>query len=352
MSSDRLRAVFEACLAAHASGAISLRGRSFVARRSVPKNVWKIESSGGDEWHLKFCRSAARFQRELAGVELSRRLACEHPWCMAVEVVYVDEDQHAVATTRMPGVSGQRLFQTILRWDRALSACAQARREALAAFRLIWRWIAAWQRITPPRHEFHYDHTLSFAATTIDWKIENLRPFLSDSQRAELERMGRLARRASAHEDPQDGKVLIHGDLTSGNIFFHQGRIGVIDFEDMGVGPAYRDALWIAYNLQRLLYHPLYRKKEVTRLLQVVSRRYREVDARERAVHECGFLVSEMIWATQNPHGWRRRLSLPNSCFDRLASLEAILGNGHPAGLESDGLEDSAARARAASPSA
>jgi aminoglycoside phosphotransferase (APT) family kinase protein len=103
-------------------------------------------------------------------------------------------------------------------------------------------------------------------------------------------------------------RVLVHGDLSAGNILIDGESVGLVDFEDMGVGPTFRDTLWIRYLFELGNRHFYYRGfNHLSDMLLATESR-----SEYKIIYQLDFSLLNLLYMQQK-HGslsfWRNTLT-------------------------------------------
>jgi hypothetical protein len=103
-------------------------------------------------------------------------------------------------------------------------------------------------------------------------------------------------------------RVLVHGDLSAGNILIDGESVGLVDFEDMGVGPTFRDTLWIRYLFELGNRHFYYRGfNNLSDMLLATESR-----SEYKIIYQLDFSLLNLLYM-QHKHGslsfWRNALT-------------------------------------------
>jgi aminoglycoside phosphotransferase (APT) family kinase protein len=206
--------------------------------------VWRIESRGGT-FFVKIMKSPRYYQRERHGLEVSQRLARQHDWITAPELVYTNEGQGALITSALPGVGVGRLLRSAFRRDRNPFRRTAPIEEMLRAFSQVLRWLAELHRVPVTCSTLLFDHSITSMRDRILRKLNRaVEHGLLELNDCVLQRFRELQVSASQPEH------LISGDATLGNFLWDGQRIGRVDFEDLGVGAPARDYSEIRQGLE------------------------------------------------------------------------------------------------------
>lgn len=210
-------------------------------------DVWKLTPRvrPGEPRFVKFYRSPVDYRREMRGLNLARKLANGRDWLMAADILIADETGRFLVTDALPGTSLRELVLTALRLGVPRRRQEVALEQARRCLALLVEWVGLLQLQALEAVEDLQDDRPAAVARRIAEKESRL---WGDRPRTPLAAPGspRLV-------------VLTHGDLSFGNVFYHEGRIGIVDFENMGIGLSFRDPLWIRYGLEQCNYRWYYR---------------------------------------------------------------------------------------------
>lgn len=281
-----------------------LSDSSWTAARVGRNDVWRLahRSDAQETFFAKFYTSPAGFQRELSGLRRAWKLALEHDWLMAAEVVIADEEEGFILTRALPGTPLRHLIRKALRRAQP----GQLRREALEhtrwALARVIAWIGLWQRASAEEVVNPQDDRPMVVAERIAAKLARL-------QAGGTRTHSRLASSVSDHAGEIGGlSVLTHGDLSFGNILCDTGRVGIVDFENTGLGLPCRDFAWIRYNLEQGNYRWYYRKSGP--LLALVETT--PADALAVELYRLEFVIDHLLilqMRSSGPGRWRETLT-------------------------------------------
>lgn len=218
--------------------------------------VWKISSAdrGSEMFYVKIVRERSWYDREVRGLKIAGVLAERHDWITAPPLLYQDAERLAIVIGAIPGESGTSLIRRAYRMDKN----PLRRRKAITPFLDGVRHAVEWLRLLHA-HEYEefeglVDHRASSVAQRVVRKLE--RAVRATSLSIDSGKIDRLGSLGSAY--PRGPASLICGDASLGNFFWDGERIGRIDFEDLGVGPAGRDFNTIRLYVSRITDLPWY----------------------------------------------------------------------------------------------
>jgi aminoglycoside phosphotransferase len=199
--------------------------------------VWRIESRR-EILFVKIMKDPRYYARERHGLEKSQRLASQHDWITAPDLVHTNEDTGALVTTALPGVGVGGLLRSAFRMDRNPLRRSGPMEELLRALSFVLRWLGELHRLPVTSKNLLFDHSSTRIRERILVKLDRgVAHEVLAVDGAAQERLGQL-------EMPPSAPVhLICGDATLGNFLWdgRRGRIGRIDFEDIGFGSPARD---------------------------------------------------------------------------------------------------------------
>lgn len=232
-------------------GVTALAQDGWGAVRVGRNDVWRVQRRAGsaEAYFAKFCRTPVGFRRELAGWRLARRMADGRAWLMAADVLVADDRDRVVVTRALPGVPLARSIRDALRRDRPRRGRPAALGRAQRALSLVIGWIDLLQQQDPSALDDPQDDRPGAVAARVAVKLGRLGagggpggPWLP---RGWPDRLGLDVPAADVPVGP------VHGDLSFGNIVYSDdGAIGVIDFENLAIGPQFRDVIWVRYGLE------------------------------------------------------------------------------------------------------
>lgn len=214
--------------------------------------VWRIQSRTGT-FFVKIMRSPRYYQRERHGLEISQRLARQHDWINAPELIYTSEPEGALITSALPGVGVGRLLRSAFRVDRNPVRRTAPIEELARALSHVLRWLAALHREPVTCRELLFDHSCAHTRDRVLGKLERaVEHGVLELNDGVLHRFRELDVSASRPEH------LICGDATLGNFLWDGQRIGRVDFEDFGFGAPARDYSEIRQGLEAVGRKPWY----------------------------------------------------------------------------------------------
>lgn len=239
---------------------------SYSVRKVGRNQVWEVTSceQSKKRCYAKWWPSPQMFQRELGGLDIINRLAARHSWLLPAPVIFADEANGVIVVREVHGVDGSHLIsQALRRFQRTM------KRETEKAFRclsLILQFLEQLHRVEVRDSSHLAAHDPMAVLDRVNGFAERLRNHpawddagvwdafplsLNDFQIAEMPAL-----------------CVLHGDPTPVNFIIDDSRVGVLDFEDMGVGPACRDLLWIDYCLEQ--YDRMWHYRSGARLRRLV----------------------------------------------------------------------------------
>lgn len=308
------------------SGALAIDRGPWSASRVGRNAVWRVahRAGSGEAYFAKFYPSACAYRRELGGLQLAGRLATGRDWLMAAEVLAADDRERYILTAGLPGSPLRTILRTALRRGQAPSVRRAALEKTRHCLNLVADWIALWQDQSPGAVDDLQDDRPDAVAGRITEKQERLR---SGSVLAGLG-IGETPRRIAV-PDGDAPLVLTHGDLSFGNIFVDEGKIGIVDFENMGIGPRFRDSIWIEYGLEQCNFRWYYRSSGALLDLLDVPR----PDDRLAGLYRLEFVIDHVLILKARlgarPWGeWALGIAERRWARRELARLERLLATG------------------------
>ena len=197
----------------------------------------------------KYCRSQAHFQREIFGFRAMQGLAARTSEIMAADIIATDPTHNLVVTNSLGDCSLHQMLRSGFRIDKCLLRSRSRRQAVDRVVQCIETVIALIDALKNVESESSsgdlLDHGVGAVVERINRKLQKIhvQPACGGaSYSSELPlaiELNRPVRECS--------RVLVHGDLSAGNILIDGEAVGLVDFEDMGMGPTFRDTLWIRY---------------------------------------------------------------------------------------------------------
>ncbi len=224
-----------------------------IARRVGRNPVWHLTAVDGRSAFVKVCHDDADFARQVFGLRVAGRMAASDARFMAAEVLTVDAGSRLLVTGPIGGAEVSHLFANGFRRDRNPFGRSPARAISREALRMVAAWLTAFHAQPVDASVPLYDHSRAAvwqrAATKLD-ALSRTTPLLSAH-------VGFSSRwRCVA---PPAAQGLVFGDATLANFFVDDGRVGAVDFEDVGRGAVARDWTTLHDEVARAFGHLRYR---------------------------------------------------------------------------------------------
>lgn len=290
--------------------------RNFSAKLVGRNYVWRIARKepceSDSSYFVKFCNNTHHFTRELMGIKHIVDIASRHAEVLAPSLLYSDPDRHIIVTSPLGGNSCADLLRLS---TRRMTASAEKYKELHAGFLNVPRWLALWQEETRNLIEqkciplYKHDHT------TILERIRRKLPSLTLYSPSTASRIQNVIGKFEL--ESQNGvqnslvkfgtSVVVHGDFSPGNIFFHDGKIGVLDYEDLGIGPYFSDQFRLRYMLTQCRENWRYSPQLIQSLIDLL---WKPVTLYEKSY----FILSCLQW----------RLNEITACIDGHSTLSGI----------------------------
>ncbi len=206
------------------------------AARCGRNEVWRLTFEGSTPaLYAKVWRTQAEFEIEKFGLMQAERLAAKDERFLAARCVFEDAKLGILVTEEIPGTPLATIVRDAYRLDKNPLASAERRETAHRALGLLLNWLDAFHNLpVPETGRVGYDHSVAGMAQRINAKLAQ-----RYAGRSYAERLG-LAEPIEAPSSAAPA-CLLFGDVSLANFYFDGSRIGAIDFEDIGVGPAARD---------------------------------------------------------------------------------------------------------------
>jgi hypothetical protein len=287
------------------------------ARRVGRNPVWHVTAVDGRSAYVKLCRDDADFARQVFGLRVAGRMAAADARFMAAEIVTADAASHLLVTRPIGGIGVRDLFANGFRRDRNPLGRAPARAGSLEALRMVAAWLAAIHAQPVDATVPLYDHSRAAvwqrAARKLD-ALAHTTPLLSAH-------VGFSSRWRLVAPPADEG--LVYGDATLVNFFVAGGRVGAVDFEDVGRGAAARDWTTLEDDVARAFGHLHYRSdREALAQVSFPPDVTRELVLLELAVNRFEHaLTLEGLAAAYGRRRYRARLA---RLVDTLAAAGAI----------------------------
>jgi len=293
---------------------------SSTAVRVGRNDVWRIQQKRGDSptYYAKYWNSKDYFQRELLGLRLMQNLAAQNDWIMAAEVEYISEPEGLIVTKQLSGCSFRHILESAFRVDKILSFGRAGENKAAVCLHTILDLLDL-------LHDQHVNNPLLLEDHGIDATMRrinrNLSRVHSIPDLSSQVYIGQLPKAIQICDQVDDlAKHLLFGDPSPDNIFFDGNRIGLIDFEDLGTGPSFRDSLLLHYHLEltsnRLQYD------NISQLLSIIK--YSHCLPIYRLIYMLDFTLSHLLLLknlASARNTWRKvinRLEISRFCYKLL----------------------------------
>ncbi len=224
------------------------------ARRVGRNSVWQLTSAEGHSYFMKLCRDDDDLSRQVFGLRLSREIAGSDARFVAADIVSVDPVRRLIVTRPIGGAMVSTLFAQAFRVDRNPLWRVLPRVGAREALRLSATWLNVLHVQRADASVPLYDH--SRAAV---WQRTALKLDVLSLTTPLLARHVGFSSRWRFLAQPGD-EALVFGDATMANFFFDDGRVGAVDFEDIGRGPVARDSVTLEDDVIRAFRNLHYRR--------------------------------------------------------------------------------------------
>ena len=240
----------------------------YKVRRVGRNEVWEATTLSQPEvrYYIKRCPSLDMFRRELEGYRIIEKVAAQCGWVMNARVLLTDETTGVILLNELCGTSGERLVSRALRRFPPIPNSTVAIQEALDCVSKILQFLNQLHHVLCSDSHLAAHHPSALVAR-INRLAGNLREHPATAKSTLLDAFPVRLQDFPIDELPRN--CLLHGDPTPGNFILCQGRLGVLDFEDMGFGPAGRDSLWLDYHLEQ--YGLRWRYRGASRLRELIS---------------------------------------------------------------------------------
>lgn len=216
-----------------------------VARRVGRNRVWHLTAADGQDYFVKMCHDGADFGRQVFGLRVARAMAAADARFIAAEIVTADADSHLLVTRPIGGTMVRELFAGGFRIDRNPLGRAPARAGAREALRRVSKWLEALHAQPADARVPLYDHSRAGVWRRTAMKLEAMAPTTTL-----LSAFAGFSSRWQLVAPPVD-EGLVFGDATMVNFFIDGGRVGAVDFEDIGRGAVARDQTTLRDDVER-----------------------------------------------------------------------------------------------------
>ena len=224
-----------------------------IADRVGRNLVWHLTAVDGRRAFVKLCHDDADFARQVFGMRVAGRMAAADSRFIAAEILTVDEGSRLLVTRPIGGTEVSALFANGFRRDRNPLGRSPARDSSREALRIVAAWLAAFHAQPVDAAVPLYDHSRAAVWQRVTRKLDALSPTIP-SLAAHVGFSSRWRFVA-----PPAAEGLVFGDATMVNFFVDGGRVGAVDFEDVGRGAVARDWTTLQEEVARAFGHLRYR---------------------------------------------------------------------------------------------
>ena len=227
------------------------------ASRVGRNEVWHLRSSGEVNTGLFVKRWADRtsYRREVWGLETLHALASSVEWAESPRLVLADEERGLIVTEALRGYTSlEACIRETLRYDRRLRGPGSQMDEIETLIQRVRSWSELLAQVSDPDRSAILDHMPEAILERVNVRIERV------GRLHGFEAVGRLPRLSPRSSWLQCASQcqLIHGDMTPPNVLFDGEHVALLDFEDLGYGPGWRDRATLSYAFDLVAQHPLY----------------------------------------------------------------------------------------------
>jgi hypothetical protein len=224
---------------------------AYAAKKIGRNEVWEITTDAPAKLrcYAKWWPSTEMFQRELEGLRIVSTLAARHDWIMAAPIIVADETTGVIVVHEIRGTSGEELISRPLRRFRSSMNTPARQLDAVNCLAMIRRFLDQLHRVNVPHSRHLASHGPAAVVERVNRLADRLRGHASLAHLAVWTAFPLSLQDFRIADEPQ--LCVLHGDTSPRNFLVDGSRLGILDFEDLGVGPACRDWLWIDYCLER-----------------------------------------------------------------------------------------------------
>jgi thiamine kinase-like enzyme len=289
---------------------------AFAAKKIGRNEVWEITTDAPAKLrcYAKWWPSPEMFQRELEGLRIVNALAARHDWIMAAPIIVADETTGVIVVDEIRGASGAELISRPLRRLRPSMNTAARQRDAVNCLAMIRRFLEELHRVNVPHSRHLASHAPAAVLARVNRLADGLREDASVAHLAVWKVFPLSLQDLRITDEPE--LCVLHGDASPGNFLVDGSRLGILDFEDLGVGPACRDLLWTEYCLER--FDAMWHYRTAADLRRVISQP--SIDPGLRLLYRLEFLLLHVLTITMRS----QRDSVLARLSDRLERLQVI----------------------------
>jgi hypothetical protein len=224
---------------------------AYAARKIGRNQVWEITADAPAKLrcYAKWWPSTEMFQRELEGLRIVNALAARHDWIIAAPIIAADETTGVIVVDEIRGTSAAEVISRPLRRFRSSMNTPARQRDAVNCVAMIRRFLELLHRVDVPQSRYLANHGPATVVARVNRLAQRLGAHASLAHLAVWAAFPLTLQDLHIADEPQ--LCVLHGDASPGNFLVDGSRLGILDFEDLGVGPADRDFIWLDYCLER-----------------------------------------------------------------------------------------------------
>ena len=289
---------------------------AYAAKKIGRNEVWEITTDAPAKLrcYAKWWPSTEMFHRELEGLRIVNTLAAGHDWITAAPIIVADATTGVIVVHEIRGVSGEELISRPLRRFCPSMNTPARQLEAVNCLTMIRRFLEQLHRVNVPHSRHLANHGPAAVVARVNTLADRLRQHASLAHLAMWTAFPVSLQDFRIADEPQ--LCVLHGDTSLRNFLVDGSRLGILDFEDLGVGPACRDLLWIDYCLKRYDWMWHYRTAQGLRRLMSQP----PIDPGVRLLYRLEFLLLHLIAIAMRSE----RDSVLARLSDRLERLHVI----------------------------
>lgn len=287
----------------------------YAAKKIGRNEVWEITRHAPERvrCYAKWSPSTDLFQRELEGLRIVNALAARHDWILGAPIIAADETTGVIVVHEVRGVSAAEVISQPLRRFRSSMNTAVRQSDAMNCLRVIGQFLEQLHRFSLPRSSHLANHAPAAVVARINRLADDVRRHESLAHLRIWTGFPISLRDFIIAAEPP--LCVLHGDTSPGNFLVEGSRLGILDFEDLGIGPACRDWLWLDYCLER--YDSMWHYRSANDLRRMIAQR---IDPGLRSLYRLEFLLLHLIAIAMR----RQSESIPARISDRLERSQVI----------------------------
>lgn len=201
--------------------------------------------------YAKRTTSESWYRREILGYQLAEKITLEDTRFHAARLIGVHDQSQMIVTSPIGGRPVSLIFCDAFRKDKNPFRNRKKIDLAVQAIRGVVAYLAKLRTVAVPNQASLYDHSIDGVLVRINKKLKQ--PMGNSADRTFADWLGIPSADVSVRAGGDFLGETLFGDVSLGNFYLEDGRIGAIDFEDLGSGSLGRDEAYLSLQLQKAL---------------------------------------------------------------------------------------------------